>query len=169
MTASLPPRPADARRRRLWTSATAALLAANAAELARAEGADPLPVIVVVGKSPAEVARQPAAVTVVTAEQLRQQQPRSTEEALRAVPGVSIKPEEETAIVGNIGIRGLSAADYKTMILEDGVPVAPGLFVGNGRYYNPRDIQRMDNASKILRGAARCATDPARSAASSAT
>lgn len=110
-----------------------------------------LPTILVIGSKAEDRKRQPAANTLVTAEELRLQQPRSTEEALRGVPGVSIKPEEETAIVGNIGIRGLSSSDYKTLILEDGVPVAPGLFVGNGRYYNPR-IQRMDGI-EVLRGA----------------
>ncbi len=110
-----------------------------------------LPTILVIGSSGEDRERQPAANTVITSEALRLQQPRSTEEALRNVPGVSIKPEEETAIVANIGIRGLSSADYKTLILEDGVPVAPGLFVGNGRYYNPR-IERMDSI-EILRGA----------------
>lgn len=111
-----------------------------------------LPTIVVIGKAQDAIARQPASVSVVTAEELRLQQPRSTEEALRAVPGVSIKPEEESAIVANIGIRGLSSADYKTLILEDGAPVAPGLFVGNGRYYNPR-VQRMESI-EVLKGAA---------------
>jgi Fe(3+) dicitrate transport protein len=110
-----------------------------------------LPTIEVVGQAPGAIERQPGAVTVVRFEDLQLQQPRSTEEALRGVPGVSIKPEEETAIVANIGIRGLSSADYKTLILEDGVPVAPGLFVGNGRYYNPR-IQRMEGI-EVLRGA----------------
>ena len=38
-------------------------------------------------------------------------------------------------------MRGLSAGDYKTLVLEDGVPVQPGIFVGNSRYYNPR-VQR---------------------------
>lgn len=111
-----------------------------------------LPTVLVIGRSGDGPDRQPAASSVVTAEELRLQQPRSTEEALRGVVGVSIKPEEETAIVANIGMRGLSSADYKTLILEDGVPVAPGLFVGNGRYYNPR-IQRMDGI-EVLRGAA---------------
>jgi Fe(3+) dicitrate transport protein len=110
-----------------------------------------LPTILVIGSSGEDRERHPAANTVITSEELRLQQPRSTEEALRNVPGVSIKPEEETAIVANIGIRGLSSADYKTLILEDGIPVAPGLFVGNGRYYNPR-IERMDSI-EILRGA----------------
>lgn len=116
-----------------------------------AESRSALPTILVIGSSMKDRERQPAANTLVTAEELRIQQPRSTEEALRGVPGVSIKPEEETAIVGNIGIRGLSSSDYKTLILEDGVPVAPGLFVGNGRYYNPR-VQRMDGI-EVLRGA----------------
>ncbi|HCS64427.1 MAG TPA: TonB-dependent siderophore receptor, partial [Cellvibrio sp.] len=111
-----------------------------------------LPKVVVVGTEEGDAERQPGAVAIVTEEELRIRQPRSTEEALRSVPGVVIKPEEESAIVANIGIRGLSSADYKTLILEDGVPIAPGLFVGNGRYYNPR-IQRMESI-EVLKGAA---------------
>ncbi|WP_331345438.1 TonB-dependent receptor family protein [Cellvibrio sp. UBA7661] len=111
-----------------------------------------LPKVVVVGTEDGDIERQPGAVAIVTEEELQIRQPRSTEEALRAVPGVVIKPEEESAIVVNIGIRGLSSADYKTLILEDGVPIAPGLFVGNGRYYNPR-IQRMESI-EVLKGAA---------------
>ena len=70
-----------------------------------------LPTILVIGSKTEDRQRLPAANTLVTAEELRIQQPRSTEEALRGVPGVSIKPEEEPAIVGNIGIRGLSSSD----------------------------------------------------------
>jgi len=111
-----------------------------------------LPKVVVVGTELGDAERQPGSVGIVTEEELELRQPRSTEEALRSVPGVAIKPEEESAIVANIGIRGLSSADYKTLILEDGVPIAPGLFVGNGRYYNPR-IQRMETI-EVLKGAA---------------
>ncbi|HEY7886098.1 MAG TPA: TonB-dependent receptor plug domain-containing protein, partial [Cellvibrionaceae bacterium] len=111
-----------------------------------------LPAIYVIGQAQGDVERQPGAVSIITSEAITLMQPRSTEEALRGVPGVAIKPEEETAIVANIGIRGLSSGDYKTLILEDGVPVAPGLFVGNGRYYNPR-IQRMGSV-EVLKGAA---------------
>jgi len=119
---------------------------------ALAEEAWKMPTIVVVGQAEGDIERQPGAVSIVTTEELTLKQPRSTEEALRTVPGVATKPEEETAIVANIGIRGLSSADSKTLILEDGVPVAPGLFVGNGRYYNPR-VQRMESI-EILKGAA---------------
>ncbi len=111
-----------------------------------------LPAIYVIGKDEGAALRQPGAVSIVSLEKLEVIQPRSTEDILRTVPGVTVKPEEESAIVANIGMRGLSSADYKTLILEDGVPVAPGLFVGNGRYYNPR-VQRMEGI-EILKGAA---------------
>lgn len=111
-----------------------------------------LPRIDVVGEDAQDIKKIPGAVNIVTRQDMELLQPMSTEAALRNVPGVVIKPEEESAIVANIGIRGLSAADYKTLLLEDGVPVAPGLFVGNGRYYNPR-IQRMESI-EVLKGAA---------------
>lgn len=111
-----------------------------------------LPRIDVVGEGVEAVTKQPGAVSIVTKEDLELMQPMSTEDALREVPGLVIKPEEESAVVVNIGMRGLSAADSKTLILEDGVPVAPGLFVGNARYYNPR-IQRMESI-EVLKGAA---------------
>src|SRR5690606_41162684 len=59
--------------------------------------------------------------------------------------------EEESAVVANISMRGIPADSPKTLILEDGVPVAPGLFVGNGRYYNPR-IQHIESI-EVLKGA----------------
>jgi len=111
-----------------------------------------LPRINVIAGGEEAIAKQPGSVSIVNKAQLERLQPLSTEDALRRVPGVYIKGEEETAIVANIGIRGLNAADYKSLILEDGVPIAPGLFVGNGRYYNPR-IQRMDEI-EVLKGAA---------------
>lgn len=98
------------------------------------------------------VSQQTGAVSVVSAEQIEMIQPRSTEDILKRVPGVYVKPEEESAIVVNVGIRGLSAADYKTTVLEDGVPVAAGLFVGNARYYNPR-ASRIDSV-EVLKGSA---------------
>jgi len=94
----------------------------------------------------------PGSVAVVTRETIDQIQPRSTEDVLRRVPGIYVKGEEENAVVVNVGVRGLPAGDYKTLVLEDGVPIQPGIFVGNSRYYNPR-IQRMDGV-EVLKGAA---------------
>ena len=111
-----------------------------------------LPRIDVVGEGVEAASKQPGSIATVSEEQLELQQPLSTEDALRRLPGVSIKGEEESAVVANIAIRGLSAGEAKTLILEDGVPVAPGLFIGNTRYYNPR-IQRMEGI-EVLKGAA---------------
>jgi Fe(3+) dicitrate transport protein len=111
-----------------------------------------LPRIDVVGQTDADIARIPGSVTVVTEEDINQIQPRSYEDVLRRVPGIFIKGEEESAVVTNISVRGLTAGDYKTLVLEDGVPIQPGIFVGNARYYNPR-IQRMEGI-EALRGAA---------------
>ncbi len=79
-------------------------------------------------------------------------QPLSTEDVLRRVPGINIKSEEETSVVANFGIRGLSASESKSLMLEDGVPVSPGLFLGNERYFNPR-IQRIAGV-EVLKGSA---------------
>ncbi len=94
----------------------------------------------------------PGSVSLVSEDMIDQIQPRSTEDVLRRVPGIFVKGEEESAVVVNIGVRGLPAGDYKTLVLEDGVPIQPGIFVGNARYYNPR-IQRMGGV-EVLKGAA---------------
>ncbi|MCC5853157.1 MAG: TonB-dependent siderophore receptor [Alkalimonas sp.] len=91
-------------------------------------------------------------VHLINLEQIDAIQPLSTEDVLRRVPGINIKGEEETSIVANFGLRGLSASESKSLVLEDGVPVAPGLFIGNDRYFNPR-IQRMEGV-EILKGSA---------------
>lgn len=92
------------------------------------------------------------AVILIDRQQIEQVQPLSTEDVLRRVPGVNIKGEEETSIVANFGIRGLSAGESKSLLLEDGVPVAPGLFIGNDRYFNTR-IQRVESV-EVLKGSA---------------
>lgn len=91
-------------------------------------------------------------VTLISRQQIDAIQPLSTEDVLRRVPGINIKGEDETSIVANFGLRGLSASESKSLLLEDGVPVAPGLFIGNDRYFNPR-IQRVDQV-EILKGSA---------------
>ena len=92
------------------------------------------------------------AVILIDRQQIEQVQPLSTEDVLRRVPGINIKGEEETSIVANFGIRGLSAGESKSLLLEDGVPVAPGLFIGNDRYFNTR-IQRVESV-EVLKGSA---------------
>jgi Fe(3+) dicitrate transport protein len=110
-----------------------------------------LPPVTVTGQS-RDPALLPGAVSIVDQAAIDRIQPRSTEDVLRRVPGVFVKGEEENAIVTNISVRGLPAGDYKTLVLLDGVPVQPGIFVGNSRYYNPR-VHRMSGV-EVLKGAA---------------
>ncbi len=117
-----------------------------------AERALIMPVIEVVGRSEDGVRKQTGAVAILDEVDLERIQPLSTEDALRRIPGINVKSEEESAVVANFGLRGLSASETKSLVLEDGVPVAPGLFVGNERYFNPR-IQRMERI-EVLKGSA---------------
>lgn len=138
--------------RRTLSLAVSALFISQQCVLAQEAEEKMLPRIDVIGQDDRELLKIPGSVKVVTKEELQLLRPTSTEAALKLVPGIVIKPEEESGIVANIGIRGLSAADYKLLILEDGVPVSPGSFTGNARYYNPR-IQRMESI-EVLKGAA---------------
>jgi Fe(3+) dicitrate transport protein len=109
-----------------------------------------MPALQVVGSEADSISRQTGAVVIIDREEIERIQPTSTEDVLRRIPGINVKTEEESAVVSNVGIRGLSASESKSLILEDGVPVAPGLFIGNDRYFNPR-IQRMEGI-EILKG-----------------
>lgn len=123
-------------------------MAASAEEPVNAEFK--MPALQVVGSEADSISRQTGAVIIIDREEIERIQPTSTEDVLRRVPGINVKTEEESAVVSNVGIRGLSASESKSLILEDGVPVAPGLFIGNDRYFNPR-IQRMEGI-EILKG-----------------
>ena len=109
-----------------------------------------LPAIEVVGRSPGAVLRQTGTVQTLDLEAISSLRPISTDDALRRLPGINTASEEETSIVSNIGLRGLAASEAKSLLLEDGVPVAPGLLIGNDRYFNPR-IQRIERI-EVLKG-----------------
>lgn len=89
-------------------------------------------------------------VNIVNLADIQRVQPLSNEDVLRRIAGINVKGEEESSVVANFGIRGLAASESKSLVLEDGVPVAPGLFIGNDRYFNPR-IQRVERV-EILKG-----------------
>ena len=111
-----------------------------------------LEVIRVVGEATPLLLEQTGTVVVIDRQQIEKIQPLSTEDILRRVAGINVVSEEETSVVANFGMRGLSASESKSLLLEDGVPVAPGLFIGNDRYFNPR-IQRVEQV-EILKGSA---------------
>ncbi|MDP5207342.1 TonB-dependent receptor, partial [Alishewanella sp. SMS9] len=109
-------------------------------------------VLKIKGQQQSHVFDETGSVILIDRKQIEQVQPLSTEDVLRRVPGINLKSEEETAIVANFGMRGLSASESKSLLLEDGVPVAPGLFIGNDRYFNTR-IQRVESV-EVLKGSA---------------
>jgi len=107
-------------------------------------------VIRVTGNQQGHAFVETGTVNLIDLEEIQSIQPLSTEDVLRRIPGINIKGEEETSIVANFGLRGLSASESKSLLLEDGVPVAPGLFIGNDRYFNTR-IQRVEQV-EVLKG-----------------
>lgn len=112
-----------------------------------------LPRIDVVGEDEQAVAKQPGSVAIIDKEELELLQPLSVQDALKSVPGVVVREEEGYGFIPNIGMRGLNPnRSQKLLMLEDGVPVAPGLFLANESYYSPR-IERMESI-EVLKGAA---------------
>lgn len=120
------------------------------ADSTRSPGIVELPAVEVIGRSEGAVLRQTGTVHTLSREEMEVLRPISTEDALRRLPGINAKSEEETSVVSNIGLRGLSSGEAKSLLLEDGVPVAPGLLIGNERYFNPR-IQRIERI-EVLKG-----------------
>lgn len=112
-----------------------------------------LPRIDVIGEYALAVSKQPGSIAVIDEEQLALLQPLSTQDALKSVPGIVIREEEGFGFIPNIGMRGLNPnRSQKLLVLEDGVPVSPGLFLANESYYSPR-IERMQSI-EVLKGAA---------------
>jgi len=112
-----------------------------------------LPTIDVIGKDEVAISKQPGSAAIISKEKLKIMQPLSTQDALKSVPGIVIREEEGFGFIPNIGMRGLNPnRSQKLLVLEDGVPVAPSLFLANESYYSPR-IERMDSI-EVLKGAA---------------
>lgn len=112
-----------------------------------------LPNIDVIGEGDEAIAKQPGSVALITQKDLKVLQATSTQDALKTVPGVVVRDEEGYGFIANIGLRGLNPnRSQKVLVLEDGVPVAPGLFLANDSYYSPR-IERMKSI-EVLKGAA---------------
>lgn len=137
-------------RTRLALAVTAAICGFQAQAMA-AEAQ--LPRIDVVGEGEQAIAKQPGSVAIIDEEELELRQPPSAQDALKSVPGVVVREEEGYGFIPNIGMRGLNPnRSQKVLVLEDGVPVAPGLFLANESYYSPR-VERMESI-EVLKGAA---------------
>ena len=73
-------------------------------------------------------------------------------EALRKVPGVTVRDEDGFALRPNIGIRGMNPTrSTKVLLLEDGLPLAYSPYGDNASYYHP-PIERFERV-EVLKGA----------------
>ncbi len=110
--------------------------------------------IEVIGESPEVYSRMPGTATRIDAQQLAAIAPIGTQDAVRYIPGVNIASDDG---IGNsrisVGIRGLSPRrSSRVLILEDGVPVAPAVYIYPNMYYNP-PAERIEGI-EVIKGSA---------------
>ncbi|MBX9822987.1 TonB-dependent receptor family protein [Afipia birgiae] len=102
-----------------------------------------------------DVRTYPGARTLVTAEEIKQSGAKSVEDVLRRVPGIQIFDETGIGILPNIGVRGLNPLrSERTMVLVDGVPIAPGPYTGTGLSLFPVTLESIDRIDVVRGGAA---------------
>lgn len=103
--------------------------------------------------------RTPGSYDVVTRDALERSQVFTTSEALRKVPGLSVRDEEGVGLRPNIGIRGLNPTrSSKVLLLEDGLPVTFAPYGDNASYYHP-PIERFERI-EVLKGSSQIAYGP---------
>jgi Fe(3+) dicitrate transport protein len=111
--------------------------------------------------SPSDEARRrlPGAVDVLSAGELEASRVFSTSEALRKVPGVTVRDEEGLGLRPNLAVRGLNPTrSTKILLLEDGVPTVYAPYGDNASYYHP-PIERFHRI-EVLKGSSQIAYGP---------
>lgn len=135
-----------------WISSLALLYGSSFASWVKAQDIE-LPRIDIVGRE--ENARQkiPGTVDVIDQKKMEELQPQSLQDILKTIPGVNIRGDEGgLGSIPNIGIRGLHPGrSAKVLLLEDGAPIQPSLFISNASYYSP-PVERI-NGIEVLKGA----------------
>lgn len=112
-----------------------------------------LPRMDIVGSEENARSKIPGTVDVMNQKQLELLQPLSIQDALKTVPGINIRGDEGgLGSIPNIGIRGLNPSrSQKVLLLEDGAPIHPSLFISSASYYSP-PVDRMSGI-EVLKGA----------------
>ncbi|MBC8145106.1 MAG: TonB-dependent receptor plug domain-containing protein, partial [bacterium] len=108
----------------------------------------------VIGESPEVHSRMVGTATRVDARALASIAPIGTQEVLQYIPGVNAASDDG---IGNsrisVGIRGLSPRrSARVLVLEDGIPIAPAVYLYPNMYYNP-PAERVD-AVEVIKGSA---------------
>jgi Fe(3+) dicitrate transport protein len=108
---------------------------------------------------PETLRRIPGSIEVLSSEMLEGARVFNVSEALRKASGVHVRDEEGFGLRPNIGIRGLNPTrSAKTLLLEDGLPLAFAPYGDNASYYHP-PIERFDSV-EILKGSGQIAYGP---------
>jgi Fe(3+) dicitrate transport protein len=110
--------------------------------------------MVVVSKSPGRYGRLTGTASRLDSNALKRMRPLGTQEALERIAGVQGFADDG---FGNsrlsIGIRGLPPRrSARVLVLEDGIPIAPALYIYPLMYYNP-PAERIDEI-EVIKGAA---------------
>lgn len=103
--------------------------------------------------------RVPGSFNLLTRDTLARSHVFTTSEALRKLPGVTVRDEEGLGLRPNIGMRGLNPTrSSKVLLLEDGVPIAFAPYGDNASYYHP-PIERFDRI-EVLKGSSQIVHGP---------
>ena len=113
------------------------------------------PELKIVSDSKKEKNKIMGAASVVSSDVLSLQKPIGTQEILESLPGINGFSDDG---IGNsrisIGIRGLDPRrSARALILEDGIPIQPALYIYPNMYYNPPS-ERIDGVQVIKSSAA---------------
>ena len=109
-----------------------------------------LPSVKVIGIRPSDYSGLTGTATKLSETDLEKISPMGTQEALEYVPGINGFSDDG---IGNsrinIGIRGINPRrTSRTLVLEDGIPIQPALYVYSSMYYNP-PIERVGEVEVI--------------------
>jgi Fe(3+) dicitrate transport protein len=132
----------------------------NDARAAKAEDPVELDPMMVLSRTPGRYARLTGTASRLDSLALARMRPTGTQEALERMPGVQGSADDG---FGNsrlsVGIRGLAPRrSARTLVLEDGIPIAPALYLYPNMYYNP-PAERIDEI-ELIKGAAAIAYGP---------
>ena len=135
-----------------WFSSFALLYGGSFSVWANAQDIE-LPRIDIVGREENALYKIPGTVDVINQQRMEELQPQSLQDVLKTVPGVNVRGDEGgLGSIPNIGIRGLNPSrSSKVLILEDGAPIQPSLFISNASYYSP-PVEQIGGI-EVLKGA----------------
>jgi len=135
-----------------WISSLALIYGSSFTSWVKAQDIE-LPRIDIVGREENALSKIPGTVDVINQKRMEELQPQSLQDVLRTIPGVNIRGDEGgLGSIPNIGIRGLNPSrSSKVLLLEDGAPIQPSLFISNASYYSP-PVERIGGI-EVLKGA----------------